>query len=262
MNARDRLLIAIALSVAVVVAAWVLIIAPKRNQAARLGAEISAARAQLQTAGNQAATATADQRAYAANYATVARLGEAVPSDDDTGSLIYQLQAAASRSGVAFRSLVLDASSASSPAPSSSSSGSSSHATSGSSNALSAPLPPGASIGPAGFPTMPFTFTFQGNFFDLSNFLARLQRFVTTTASGIEVHGRLMTLNAISLGPGPRGFPQIVATISATTYLLPPGQGLTAGATPAGPASSGAAVAASASAATGGVSTPTAAVTP
>ena len=32
------------------------------------------------------------------------------------------------------------------------------------------------------------------------------------------------------------GFPQVKATLSATTYLLPADQGLTAGATPAGPA--------------------------
>jgi hypothetical protein len=253
MSARDRLLISIVVSIAAVVAAWMLIVAPKRQEAARLGARISAAQAQLRSAASQAAVAIADRRAYAANYAAVARLGEAVPTDDDTGSLIYQLQAAASGSGVAFQSLVLNASTSASPAPSSSS---------GASSALAAQLPPGASVGPAGFPTMPFTFTFQGNFFHLSSFFARLQRFVTATARGIQVRGRLMTLNAISLGPGAGGFPRIVATISATTYLLPAGQGLTAGATPAGPSGTAATVPASSTTGAGATSTPTAAVTP
>jgi hypothetical protein len=47
-----------------------------------------------------------------------------------------------------------------------------------------------------------------------------------------------MTLNAISLGAGPSGFPQITATISATTYLVPASEGLTDGASASGPAGS------------------------
>ena len=92
-------------------------------------------------------------------------------------------------------------------------------------------------MGPAGFPIEPFTFTFQGNFFHLSDFLGRVQRFVVANNKGVSVTGRLMTLNAISLGPGPSGFPQISASIAATTYLIPPTQGLTNGASAAGPAS-------------------------
>jgi hypothetical protein len=95
--------------------------------------------------------------------------------------------------------------------------------------------PPGVTIGSAGFPTEPFTFTFSGNFFHLADFFGRLQRFVTATNRRISVHGRLISLNAISLGPGVRGFPQIAATVAATTYLLPVAQGIQAGATPAGP---------------------------
>ena len=63
-----------------------------------------------------------------------------------------------------------------------------------------------------------------------------------------------MTLNAISLGADPTlGFPHIVATIAATTYLVPATQGVLNGATPAGPGT-GTATQASA----GGGSTPAA----
>jgi hypothetical protein len=93
-------------------------------------------------------------------------------------------------------------------------------------------------VGPAGFPIEPFTFTFGGNFFHLADFLGRLQRFVVANNQRLSVSGRLMTLNAISLAPSSNGFPQITATISATTYLLPADEGLLNGATPAGPASS------------------------
>jgi hypothetical protein len=45
-----------------------------------------------------------------------------------------------------------------------------------------------------------------------------------------------MTINGINLSPGATGFPQISATISATTYIVPASQGAFGGATPAGPA--------------------------
>jgi hypothetical protein len=46
-----------------------------------------------------------------------------------------------------------------------------------------------------------------------------------------------MTVNGISFSAAPQGFPQITANVSATTYLEQPSQGLLAGATSAGPAS-------------------------
>jgi hypothetical protein len=102
--------------------------------------------------------------------------------------------------------------------------------------ASAAALPPGAAVGPAGFPTEQFTLSFQGSFFHLSNFFRRLESFVTLTNKQVQVSGRLMTLNAINLGAGANGFPQMVATVSATTYLVPAAQGLLNGASASGPA--------------------------
>jgi hypothetical protein len=140
--------------------------------------------------------------------------------------LIYQLQNAASHARVDFRSLQVAASGGSS-APSSSSNGS-----------QAAPqLPPGVTVGPAGFPAEQFSFSLQGNFFHLANFFNRLQQFVVAGGNQIVVSGRLMTVNGISFSAAPQGFPQITANVSATTYLEQPSQGLLAGATSAGPAS-------------------------
>ena len=50
------------------------------------------------------------------------------------------------------------------------------------------------------------------------------------------ISGRLMTLNAISFVPGPNGFPQTAATVSATTCIVPATEGPFDGATAAGPA--------------------------
>jgi type II secretory pathway pseudopilin PulG len=228
MSSRDRTVVAIVCAVVALVAPWVLVIQPKRDEAAKLHSQMSAQQSQLDAVRSQLAQGNAARTAFARSYTTLVRLGEAVPTDDNTPSLIYQLQAAAKATKVDFQSLTFNAGvggASSTPAPTAS-------------GQPAATLPPGATIGPAGFPVEPFTFTFQGNFFHLSSFLGRLQRFVVAGNQRLSVSGRLMTLNSINLGPGTGGFPQMTATISATTYLLPASQGLLNGATPAGPAPS------------------------
>ena len=248
MTVRDRMILAIACLVALLVAPWLLVVGPKRSQASKLQSQINAVQSKLVSVRGQAASASAARTAFASSYTTLVRLGEAVPTDDNTPSLIYQLQSAASAAHVDFRSLTFNAGAGASTASSPSAS-----------QAATTALPPGATVGPAGFPIEPFTFTFQGNFFHLADFFGRVQRFVVMGSQQLSVSGRLMTLNAISLGPGSAGFPQITATISATTFLLPASQGLLNGATPAGPSSTSTQTA---STPTAGASTPPAVVAP
>ena len=50
-----------------------------------------------------------------------------------------------------------------------------------------------------------------------------------------------MTIDGFSLTGDPlTGFPRVKANFAVTTYIVPPEQGLSAGATPAGPAPAGA----------------------
>jgi Tfp pilus assembly protein PilO len=230
MTGRDRMIIGLVAAVVLLVAPYLLVISPKRSQASKLQTQVTALQSQLASVRSQALSAQSARTGFNQSYTALVRLGEAVPTDDNTPSLIYELQTAANGAHVNFQSLAM--SGGSGPASSTTSS-------SASSQSSNASLPPGATVGPAGFPVEPFTFTFTGNFFHLADFFGRLQRFVTMGDRQLSVSGRLMTLNAISLGPGGAGFPQITATISASTYLLPASQGLTNGATPAGPASTG-----------------------
>jgi len=231
MTARDRIVLLVVAALVLVVGTWELVIQPRRDQASKLASQISAAQASLTSARAQMRSAELAKAASARSYTTLVQLGEAVPPDDNVPSLIYQLQSAASASGVDFSLLKL--------APKAGATGTAPSSTSGSPGQAPS-LPPGATVGSAGFPTLSFTFTFQGNFFHLADFFARLQHFVMSTRRGISVSGRLMTLNAISLEPAPHGFPQMTATVSATTYLLPAAQGLVNGVTPPGPSSTSA----------------------
>jgi type II secretory pathway pseudopilin PulG len=226
-TARDRIVLLVVAIVAAVAASWMFLIQPRRSEASKLSSQVSAEQTQLDAARSQVAQGEQARSQFSANYSKLVRLGEAVPADDDVPSLIFQLQGAANSAHVDFRTLQVSSSSSSSPAPSSSSS---------SSKASSSALPPGVTVGPAGFPAEQFTFSLQGNFFNLSDFFNRLQKFVVADKNELSISGRLMTVNGISFAAAPQGFPQITANISATTYLVAPGQGVTAGATTAGPA--------------------------
>ena len=226
MSTRDRTILGVVCLVVAIVAPYLLVISPKRAQASKLQTQINAVQAQLASVQQQLAEGERARAAFASSYTTLVRLGEAVPTDDNTPSLIYQLQAAAKQTGIQFQSLTFNAGQGG---------GSSS---SNSSSAAAGALPPGATVGPAGFPVEPFTFTFTGNFFHLANFLGRLQKFVTATNKKVSVSGRLMSLNGITFAPNTTSSAQIQATIAATTYLLPASEGLLNGATPSGPAAS------------------------
>jgi hypothetical protein len=262
-TARDRFVLAVVVALAAAIGAWMLVIQPKRSEASRLGSQLSAAQTQLASVQAQVAQGNSARAAYSRSYTQLARLGEAVPPDDNVPSLIYQLQGAASATGVDFRSLQLETgSSSSAPAASTTSSAASSKTTPGTlaaASALVGGVPPGATAGPAGFPEEQFAFSFNGNFFHLASFFKRVQDFVVANNNDVAVSGRLLTLNAFSFGPGSQGFPSITASISATDYLVPAAQGLFNGATPTGPSSSSTPVAGAASATS---APPTAAITP
>ena len=228
MTTRDRIVIMVVLALAAVAAGWMFVVSPKRSEASSLSTQVSSEQSQLTAVQAQVAAGMSARRQFAGQYAQLAKLGEAVPPDDDIPSLIYQVQSAAQASHVTFRGLQLTSAGASSSSSSSSSSPSGQSAT--------APLPPGAAVGTAGLPTEQFTITLAGNYFNLSSFFNKLEGFVASEDGTLVIRGRLMTINAISLVPGPTGFPQITASVSATTYIVPPTEGPFGGATPAGPA--------------------------
>ena len=78
-----------------------------------------------------------------------------------------------------------------------------------------------------------------GSFFRLSDFLSRLERYITPRRDAIDVSGRLLLIDGIGLSAAQSGFPRMQASISATAYLVPPDEGTFNGATPQGPAGSG-----------------------
>jgi hypothetical protein len=218
---RNSMLLAVVAVAAVAGAYWFLLLAPKRELATSLSSQIALKETELQTAQADEAKNLRARASYRSNYATVARLGKAVPPDDDVRSLMVQIDGAAGSNHVDFRSISVGGGSSGAPAAEA--------------PAGTVAGPPGsAPVGSAGFATMPFTLAFRGSYFNLGSFFQRLDRFVAVNDHGIDVTGRLVVLNAITLEPD-GAFPNIKAQISATTYLVPTTDGLLAGATPAAP---------------------------
>ena len=226
MTRRNTILLVAVAAVAMVGAYWMLILAPKREEAAAIDKQIATKQAELASAEAEVANYEGARGAYKSNYSLVARLGKAVPADDDVRSLMVQINSAAERSGVDFRTINIGGGSGSpSTGP-------------GAAAPATGPTPPGASsVGSAGFSTMPFSFGFKGDFFELGRFFNRLDRFVAVKGSGVNVTGRLLLLNSITLTPDTaKGFPALIADVKASSYLLPSTETATAGATAAGPA--------------------------
>lgn len=236
MSRRNTMLLAAVVAVAAVAAYWMLALTPKREQAAKLSTSIAKKQAGLKAAETQLATYLQAKDGYKANYTLVARLGKAVPANDDVGSLLVQLNSAADKSKVDFRKIALGGTVAAAPV-----------VPAKGAKAPTAVAPPGSSpVGSAGFSQMPFTFSFKGSYFDLGKFFKRLDRFVAVKQQRLDVTGRLMVLDSVSLLPDATGFPNMRAQISATTYMLPPAEGLTAGASAQGPGTASAATPAAA----------------
>jgi hypothetical protein len=63
-----------------------------------------------------------------------------------------------------------------------------------------------------------------------------MKRFVRVANDRIVIRGRLMTINTFSFDTNTDQFPHIKATVHATVYLAPKAQGVSAGASPQGPA--------------------------
>lgn len=261
MTTRDRMVLAVVVLIAVVGGAWFTQIAPKRDEAGRLAAQVQAKRGELSAAQAAAAGARQAKEGFRSDLAAVVGLGKAVPADDDVPSLVYQIDTAAEGHGIDFRKLKLEAGAgggapaAAPPAAQAAAigqaSGTGPTGATGPAGAAAAPaapaavpatqsaaagLPPGAAVGSAGLPTLPFSFTFDGSFFGMQRFFRELDRLVRLDGGGIDVRGRLVSIDSFSLSASRNGFPDVSASVGATTFVLPDAQGATAGATPAGPA--------------------------
>ena len=228
----NLVVVAMLVVVALAAAFWMVLLSPKREEAQKLSGQIETVESSLSQHRSEAAAAAAAKRAFPEEYARLVVIGKAVPSGDETASLLVQLNQLADRAGAKFETLNLE--SGGEEAPAEAATGSAASPT----EAEASLLPLGATIGPAGLAVMPYSLSFEGDFFQIASFIEKLDSLVKTNNADVAVNGRLITVGSFSLSPGEAdegGSDRLTADVSVTTYLTPPGEGLTAGASPTGP---------------------------
>jgi Tfp pilus assembly protein PilO len=296
LSARDKKILVFLAPLLLIAAYWFLLLAPKREEVTTASANLTAQQDRLEAARSAAGAADNAKDDFQASYATIVRLGKAIPATVDMPSLLVQLEAAAEGTGISFNTIAAGertpvaaavpaegAPAEGAPAEGGEATGTPA-AEAGGAPAQTAPggaaesannaaqtsdqrnaaaeqsgvdattstsaggggLPvgggaaggtaPAAPTAPAGLETVPLSLQFEGNFFKLADFFHELKRFVRVANNDVLVSGRLISVDGVSWASDPEIFPGVRAEVTATVYLSPLTQGVTAGASPAGPA--------------------------
>ena len=224
MTRSNKILLTVAAFGLVVAAFWFLVLCPSARRSRRWTRASPPRRPRSRQAQQQLATYESARSSYKKNYATLARLGKAVPADDDVRSMLVQIESAADGTGVDFQQIELGTNLG----------GADSTTTTTEADAPAegelAPAPGTIPVAGGALSAMPFNFQFTGGFFDLSTFFARLEHFVTANNKRLDATGRLLRIEKVSIAPSNTGYPDMRASVGAATYVVPPVKPVTAGA--------------------------------
>jgi len=182
----------------VAVVGYFFLVKPKQDEAGRTSDEIAELETQIAVA-QAAAKAPARGQDETIRVADVFRVTKAMPDEDDMPGILLELDGVASASGVRFVS-----------------------------------ISPQAPIVQSTYTALPVNLSFEGNYYDLTDFLFRLRNLVSVRDGKLEADGRLYTLDTLSMQEGPNGFPDIAASLTVTAYVY---STTPAAAVPAAPAS-------------------------
>jgi Tfp pilus assembly protein PilO len=174
---------AIALAIVALVAYFVLI-RPKRAEAGRLSDRIATLEAEVQAAR---LASRPDEAAEKLKLADIFELTKAMPDRPDMPGIILELNSVAESVGINFVSI--------------------------------APQTVGNGDG---YRVLPINLVFEGNYFDLTDFLFRIRNLVSVRDGKLYSSGRFFTLDALDMSEGTDGFPQIEAQLVISAYVYDP----------------------------------------
>ena len=175
---------------------WFVMVSPKRAESSALKAEVAALEITV-TEARIAATPRSNEDTKPIAVADIFRLAKAMPSVPDMPGILLELDRIAEETGVEFQSVT-----------------------------------PLASAVVGDFQTVPITLAFDGNFYELSDFLFRLRTLVGVRAGELRAAGRLFAVESISFAESSKGFPELGATLSIVAYVYGTDVSASAGAPP------------------------------
>ena len=229
MSESTKTALAVVAVVVMAAAFWMLLLGPKRDKAGELGEQVTQIQSEVASERAVAQSSLAAKKNFTKNYAELVQLGKSVPAEAATPSLLVQLNGVSDNAKTDFQGITGAGAAEGSEEPASP-------------EGESALIPIGATAGPAGLLAMPYQLQFEGGFFQVANFIEGIDSLVETKNGVVDAKGRLITIDGFNLAPlggeggeaeGPSG--KLTADFSVNTYVTPPGQGITAGATLAGP---------------------------
>jgi hypothetical protein len=192
--------IAIVIGVLLLVAAagYFLLISPQRSKSAELAKETESVEAQIQARRiDNAQTRNVEP----IRVADLFRITKAMPPTDDMPGMILELNRIARQTGIRFESIT-----------------------------------PKEAADAGGYLRRPIDLVFDGNFYELSDFLFRLRSLVRVRGGQLEATGRLFTVNSLSFVESVQAFPRIKATLNVNAYVYGNGEPTPAEPTPGQPA--------------------------
>jgi Tfp pilus assembly protein PilO len=254
MKASDRTVLMALVLVGLLAATWFLLIAPKRQEASKLGDEIAQLEGDLSGQEALVAEGRAAQTEYQRNFSSLVVLGKAAPADGDTPAMLEQLVAISERANADFELLqqgsppevqqpvaaetTTDANAETPPAegetPPAEGETTTPVSTVPATEASAATMPLGATVGSAGLSVLPYDVRFTGDFFEIADLFKGVDQMVDSEAAKVDVSGRLVTVNGFTMTKEDTTSP-LEVQLSISTYVLPESQGLTAGGTSAAP---------------------------
>ena len=177
-------------------AAYFLLISPQNSKAADLKKQSAAVREEIV---RLRALTQQVQQTEPIRVADLFRMTKAMPSEADMPGIILQLNRIARETGIRFDSIT-----------------------------------PQAPAEANGAQAIPINLVFQGNYFELADFLFRLRSLVGVRGGTLDATGRLFVVSSVSFAEGEKKFPQIQATLTVAAYVY--GSTASAGAAAAAPA--------------------------
>lgn len=166
----------------VALVAYFILIRPKRAEAGRLSDEIAQLETQVQTAKLAARPSKAGTKIKVAD---IFQLTKAMPDRDDMPGIILQLNAVAESTGINFKTIA-----------------------------------PQDQVSGEGYRILPISMTFEGNYYDLTDFLFRMRNLVVVENGKLASTGRFYTLDNIDFHEDPtRKFPHIEAILIVSAYV-------------------------------------------
>jgi Tfp pilus assembly protein PilO len=190
MRARGReIYIITGVVAAVLIVAWYfLLLSPTQQKLSDLGEQVTSAQSALEAANQQVVKLEADKKTAPQSRAEIVRLGKMLPESEGIPGLIVELSKTAQASGVAITGITRGTTSSGSP-----------------------------------YGVQTLTLQLSGRYFDVEDFLYRMEEYVAFRNASFRVTGRLLQVTQLNLQAAAStttsGSPPLSVTVALNAYL-------------------------------------------